>query len=89
MSESVTTYNSTTNESKSKIIFPEISTRSEINNLSFPNDAANPIKREENIFRLNGDFFLYGIFLHPGFLTAMAVKRFLRKEDLPYGFRSA
>ncbi len=57
MSESVTTYNSTTNESKSKIIFPEISTRSEINNLSFPNDAANPIKREENISNKLKEFY--------------------------------
>ena len=56
MSESVTTYNSTTNQSKSKIISREINTTSEINNLSFPNDAANPIKSEENILKKLKEF---------------------------------
>ena len=57
MSESVTTYNSTTNESKSKIIFPEISTRSEINNLSFPNDAANNINKEDETLNKIKEFY--------------------------------
>ena len=56
MSESVTAFNSTINQSKSKIILPEINRTSELNNLSFPNDAANPIKREENISNLLKEF---------------------------------
>ena len=57
MSDSVTTINLSSKDNKSEIILPTINTPNELNNLSFPNDAANNINKEDETLNKIKEFY--------------------------------
>ena len=57
MSDSVTTINLSSKDNKSEIIFPTMNTPNELNNLSFPNDAANNINKEDETLNKIKEFY--------------------------------
>ena len=57
MSDSVTTINLSSKDNKSEIILPTMNTPNELNNLSFPNDAANNINKEDETLNKIKEFY--------------------------------
>ncbi len=57
MSDSVTTINLSSKDNKSEIILPAMNTLNELNNLSFPNDAANNINKEDETLNKIKEFY--------------------------------
>ena len=57
MSDSVTTINLSSKDNKSEIIIPTMNTPNELNNLSFPNDAANNINKEDETLNKIKEFY--------------------------------
>ncbi len=57
MSDSVTTINLSSKDNKSEIILPAMNTPNELNNLSFPNDAANNINKEDETLNKIKEFY--------------------------------
>ena len=57
MSDSVTTINLSSKDNKSEIISPTMNTPNELNNLSFPNDAANNINKEDETLNKIKEFY--------------------------------
>jgi Dullard-like phosphatase family protein len=57
MSDSVTTINLSSKDNKSEIILPIMNTPNDLNNLSFPNDAANNINKEDETLNKIKEFY--------------------------------
>ena len=57
MSDSATTINLSSKDNKSEIILPTMNTPNELNNLSFPNDAANNINKEDETLNKIKEFY--------------------------------